>query len=231
MVGALLHDLCLHLTGPLRPRLTFAQILCEAWINKGEIMPKGFAQDLTQLEVPGSRCIMWWSGLPGVAVVVSVAGRSGRSWWCPGGPGRPRWSGRRRSRVAGGGGGLGARVVVVVVAGVGVVPVAAARPARAVAVASPSVLSTASSTVAACPGYLGRLARRSEFGEYGLKAIHGVGSPALSRQPGHRHDPEDQAWREGLDQHSRHTRHPEACSERSAWPREPAAEGVGLPCG
>ena len=33
-------------------RTTFGRIGVKCWINKGEIMPKGFAQDLTELEAP-----------------------------------------------------------------------------------------------------------------------------------------------------------------------------------
>src|SRR6058998_607183 len=33
-------------------RTTFGRIGVKVWINKGEIMPKGFAQDLTQMEAP-----------------------------------------------------------------------------------------------------------------------------------------------------------------------------------
>ncbi len=33
-------------------RTTFGRIGVKVWINKGEIMPKGFAQDLTELEAP-----------------------------------------------------------------------------------------------------------------------------------------------------------------------------------
>lgn len=33
-------------------RTTFGRIGCKVWINKGEIMPKGFAQDLTQMDAP-----------------------------------------------------------------------------------------------------------------------------------------------------------------------------------
>src|ERR671910_119055 len=33
-------------------KTTFGRIGCKVWINKGEIMPKGFAQDLTELEAP-----------------------------------------------------------------------------------------------------------------------------------------------------------------------------------
>src|SRR5918912_1237955 len=33
-------------------RTTFGRIGVKVWVNKGEIMPKGFAQDLTELEAP-----------------------------------------------------------------------------------------------------------------------------------------------------------------------------------
>jgi small subunit ribosomal protein S3 len=33
-------------------RTTFGRIGVKVWINKGEIMPTGFAQDLTQMEAP-----------------------------------------------------------------------------------------------------------------------------------------------------------------------------------
>src|ERR687894_1376899 len=33
-------------------RTTFGRIGVKVWINKGEIMPKGFQQDLTELEAP-----------------------------------------------------------------------------------------------------------------------------------------------------------------------------------
>ena len=36
-------------------RTTFGRIGVKVWINKGEIMPKGFAQDLTELEAPAGR--------------------------------------------------------------------------------------------------------------------------------------------------------------------------------
>src|SRR6185437_12470368 len=61
-------------------RTTFGRIGVKVWINKGEIMPKGFAQDLTELEAPQ-------------AVGPGGGGRGGRG---PGGPGG-----------GGGGGGFG----------------------------------------------------------------------------------------------------------------------------
>ncbi len=38
--------------GFFEARTTFGRIGVKVWINKGEIMPKGFAQDLTQMEAP-----------------------------------------------------------------------------------------------------------------------------------------------------------------------------------
>ena len=72
-------------------RTTFGRIGVKVWINKGEIMPKGFAQDLTELEAPqavgpgGGRGPGGRGGVP--------AARSGG----PGGGGRGP-GGRRRSR-------------------------------------------------------------------------------------------------------------------------------------
>ena len=67
----------------------------KVWINKGEIMPKGFAQDLTELEAPqtvgpGGGGRGRGPGGPG--------GRGGSGGRGPGGPGR-----------GGGGGGRGGR--------------------------------------------------------------------------------------------------------------------------
>ena len=38
--------------GFFEAKTTFGRIGVKVWINKGEIMPKGFAQDLTDLEAP-----------------------------------------------------------------------------------------------------------------------------------------------------------------------------------
>src|ERR671911_2714939 len=62
-------------------RTTFGRIGVKVWINKGEIMPQGFAQDLTQLEAP------------------QTVG--------PGGGGRGRGPGGPGGRGPGGGGGRG----------------------------------------------------------------------------------------------------------------------------
>jgi small subunit ribosomal protein S3 len=38
--------------GFFEAKTTFGRIGVKVWVNKGEIMPKGFAQDLTDLEAP-----------------------------------------------------------------------------------------------------------------------------------------------------------------------------------
>ena len=65
-------------------RTTFGRIGCKVWINKGEIMPKGFAQDLTQMDAPQQ---------------ASGGGRDGGNGRGRGGPG-----GRGGGRGRGGGG-------------------------------------------------------------------------------------------------------------------------------
>ena len=67
-------------------RTTFGRIGVKVWINKGEIMPKGFAQDLTELEAPQ-------------AVGPGAAGRGRRRDGGGGGgqtPGRPPRAGTGR---------------------------------------------------------------------------------------------------------------------------------------
>jgi small subunit ribosomal protein S3 len=72
-------------------RTTFGRIGVKVWINKGEIMPKGFAQDLTELEAPQA---------------VGPGGGGGRGGRGPGGPGgRGGFGGGRGG--GGGGGGYG----------------------------------------------------------------------------------------------------------------------------
>jgi small subunit ribosomal protein S3 len=65
--------------GLYEARTTFGRIGVKVWINKGEIMPSGFAQDLTQIEAPKQAA-------PG------GRGGPGRG---PGGPGRAPGDGRR----------------------------------------------------------------------------------------------------------------------------------------
>jgi small subunit ribosomal protein S3 len=76
-------------------RTTFGRIGVKVWINKGEIMPKGFAQDLTELEAPQA--------------VGPGGGGRGRG---PGGPGGGRGGfggGRGPGGPGGRGGGPGGR--------------------------------------------------------------------------------------------------------------------------
>jgi small subunit ribosomal protein S3 len=72
-------------------RTTFGRIGVKVWINKGEIMPKGFAQDLTELEAPQA--------------VGPGGGRGGRGG--PGGPGGRGGPGGGRGGPGGGRGGSG----------------------------------------------------------------------------------------------------------------------------
>jgi small subunit ribosomal protein S3 len=74
--------------GFFEAKTTFGRIGVKVWINKGEIMPKGFAQDLTELEAPQQA---QGGGGPG--------GR-GRGGGGPGGGG----GGRGRGGQGGGGG-------------------------------------------------------------------------------------------------------------------------------
>jgi small subunit ribosomal protein S3 len=85
-------------------RTTFGRIGVKVWINKGEIMPSGFAQDLTQMEAPQQAA-------PGGGGGGDRDGRGGRGGrgrrggrgGGPGGPGGPGQGGR------GGGPGQGGR--------------------------------------------------------------------------------------------------------------------------
>ncbi|MBX5469887.1 MAG: 30S ribosomal protein S3 [Thermoleophilaceae bacterium] len=63
-------------------RTTFGRIGVKVWINKGEIMPSGFAQDLTQMEAPQQ-------AVPGGGDGRGRGGRGGREGRGrgPGGPG------------------------------------------------------------------------------------------------------------------------------------------------
>src|SRR5882672_8504481 len=76
-------------------RTTFGRIGVKVWINKGEIMPSGFAQDLTQIEAP-QQAAPGGGGGPGGR---DGGGRGGRDGGRGGGRG-PRGGG-------GGGGGRG----------------------------------------------------------------------------------------------------------------------------
>jgi small subunit ribosomal protein S3 len=77
-------------------RTTFGRIGVKVWINKGEIMPSGFAQDLTQIEAPQQAA-------PGGGGPGGRDGRDGRG----GRGGRDGGRGRGPGRGPGGPGGRG----------------------------------------------------------------------------------------------------------------------------
>jgi len=79
--------------GFFEARTTFGRIGVKVWINKGEIMPKGFAQDLTQMEAPQQ--------------MPAGGGRGGGGGRGPGGGGGGRGPGGGGQRGGGGGGGGG----------------------------------------------------------------------------------------------------------------------------
>jgi small subunit ribosomal protein S3 len=80
--------------GFFEAKTTFGRIGVKVWINKGEIMPKGFAQDLTELEAP-QQASAGRGGGPG--------GRGGQG----AGPGGRRGAGPGRGGPGGAGGGRG----------------------------------------------------------------------------------------------------------------------------
>jgi len=87
-------------------RTTYGRIGVKVWINKGEIMPKGFASDLTELEAPqqaqtGGRGPGGRGGGPG--------GRGGGPGGRGGGPGGQGGRGGGRGGQSGRGGGRGQR--------------------------------------------------------------------------------------------------------------------------
>ncbi len=82
-------------------RTTFGRIGVKVWMNKGEIMPSGFAQDLTQLEAPQQAA----AGGPGGGG--GRGGRDGGGGSRGGGGGRDGGGGGRGGRGGGPGGGGG----------------------------------------------------------------------------------------------------------------------------
>jgi small subunit ribosomal protein S3 len=89
--------------GFVEAKTTFGRIGVKVWINKGEIMPKGFAQDLTELEAPQAVGSGPGGGGPG-----GRGGGRGPGGRGPGGPGG-RGPGGPGGRNGGGGGGRGPR--------------------------------------------------------------------------------------------------------------------------
>jgi small subunit ribosomal protein S3 len=92
--------------GFFEAKTTFGRIGVKVWINKGEIMPKGFAQDLTELEAPqhasagrgaGPGGRQGGSGGPGGRRGGGPGSAGGRGGGSGGGPGGgPRGGGRGR---------------------------------------------------------------------------------------------------------------------------------------
>jgi small subunit ribosomal protein S3 len=98
-------------------RTTFGRIGVKVWINKGEIMPSGFAQDLTQIEAPQQAAPGGGGPGGGRDGRDGRGGRGGGRGGRGGGPGGPGRGGRgggpggpgRGGRGGGGGGGRGPR--------------------------------------------------------------------------------------------------------------------------
>jgi small subunit ribosomal protein S3 len=90
-------------------KTTFGRIGVKVWVNKGEIMPTGFAQDLTELEAPQQVGRGGPPGGPGRGGPGGPGGGNGRDGGRGGrggGPGRgPRGGGPGRGPRGGGGGG------------------------------------------------------------------------------------------------------------------------------
>jgi small subunit ribosomal protein S3 len=97
--------------GFFEAKTTFGRIGVKVWINKGEIMPKGFAQDLTELEAPQQAT--QGGGGPGGRGPGGRGGGRGGPGGGRGGPGGRGGSGGgpggRGGRGGGGGGGGGSR--------------------------------------------------------------------------------------------------------------------------
>jgi small subunit ribosomal protein S3 len=101
--------------GFFEARTTFGRIGVKVWINKGEIMPSGFQQDLTELEAPQAVGAGGGTGGPGGGGRDGRGGGRGGRGGGPGGPGGRGAPGGRgggpggRGGGPGGGGGRGGR--------------------------------------------------------------------------------------------------------------------------
>ena len=158
-------------------RTTFGRIGVKVWINKGEIMPKGFAAGPDRARGAPDRRPRWRSrpGRPGWPRRRSRAGR--RPW-----PGWPRrrsrsrraWRSRRRRRAA---------------------------PEEQALMLQPKRVKWRKEHRGRRRGYA-KGGTNVEFGEYGLKATRArLGHQPPDRGRPCRDDAQDQAWREGVDQH------------------------------
>jgi len=79
--------------GFVEAKTTFGRIGVKVWINKGEIMPKGFAQDLTELEAPQQASARGGGPGRGGAGGQGAGGRGGRGGGAGGRGGQGRGGG------------------------------------------------------------------------------------------------------------------------------------------
>jgi small subunit ribosomal protein S3 len=91
--------------GFFEAKTTFGRIGVKVWINKGEIMPKGFAQDLTELEAPQAATQGRGGGPGGRGGPGGGPGGRGGQGGRGGGPGGPGGRGGQGGRGGGQGGG------------------------------------------------------------------------------------------------------------------------------
>ncbi len=191
--------------GFFEAKTTFGRIGVKVWINKGEIMPKGFAQDLTELEAP-QQASSGRGGGPG--------GRGGQGGGPGGRGGQGGGPGGRGGQGGGPGGrgGRGGRAAAVDRAAAVAVHVAEVAPRKA---AQADAVTQARQAPQATPWPQGRLRQGRHHRRVRRVRAEGARS-RLGHQPPdrgrpNRHDAQDQARRQGMDQHlSRQARHPEA---------------------
>ncbi len=183
-------------------RTTFGRIGVKCWINKGEIMPEGYTgADLTDMTAPAppsydrdgrggarrSRRRRAWprrTAVPAVAAAVPVAVRGG-----------PAAVAVAAAVGGGGGGGRGGGP-----GGRRRCAVPARRRRRCPLMLSPKRVKHRKQHRGRRAG-VSRGQVKVQFGEYGLKSLE----ERLAHQPPdrgrpYRDDPQDQAWRQGLDQ-------------------------------
>ena len=190
--------------GFFEAKTTFGRIGVKVWVNKGEIMPKGFAQDLTELEAPQQ----------------ASGGRGGGPGGGRGGPGGARRS-RRRRRPEGAQAGVDAAAAPVAAEAVDADAPAQAREA-------PQAASRPQGRLRQGRDHR-RLRRvRPEGGRSRL------GHQPPDRGRPNRDDPQDQARRQGLDQRlPRQADHPEAGRDphglRQGLPRGVGGRGQARP--
>ena len=201
--------------GFFEAKTTFGRIGVKCWINKGEIMPEGYSgADLTDMEARPTSSRIATAAVAADAATVTVAAAAVAEAAAPGrrGGGRPRGGG-------GGGGGGG-----------GVPRVPASAPAPAAEVAAGAVPQARQAPQAA-PRPPGRALARADLDPV-RRVRPQVARRRLADQPpdrgrSYRDDPQDQAWRQGLDQRlSRQARDEEARRDPHGL-RQGLARGLG----